>query len=68
MQSPYAHVAPSHRLEAGREKTHRLLGRGRKLLHELDRCAIEARIAGCCWKAIWPHVVEPTASDLQSTA
>ncbi len=45
MQSPYAHVAPSHRVEAGREKAHRLLGRGRKLHHELDICAIETRIA-----------------------
>jgi hypothetical protein len=45
MQSPYAHVAPSHRVETGREKAHRLLGRGRKLPHKLDICAIEARIA-----------------------
>jgi hypothetical protein len=27
------------------EGAYRLLGRGRKLLHELDRCVIEARIA-----------------------
>jgi hypothetical protein len=68
MQSPYAHVVPSHRVEAGGEGAYILLRRGRKHLHELDRCAIETRIAGCCWKAIWPYAVEPTASDLQSTA
>jgi len=45
MQSPYAHVASSHRVEAGGEGTYILLRRGRKLLHELDRCVIEARIA-----------------------
>ncbi len=45
MQSPYAYVAPSHQVEAGGEKAHRLLGRGRKLLHKLDICAIKARIA-----------------------
>ena len=45
MQSSYARTALSHLVEAGREKAHRLLGRGRKLLHELDRRAIETRIA-----------------------
>jgi hypothetical protein len=45
MQSPYAHVAPSHRVEAGGEGAYILLRRGRKHLHELDRCAIETRIA-----------------------
>jgi hypothetical protein len=45
MQSPYAHVAPSHRVEAGGEGAYILLRRGRKHLHELDRRAIETRIA-----------------------
>jgi hypothetical protein len=45
MQSPYAHIAPSHRVEAGGEGAYRLLRRGRKHLHEPDRCAIETRIA-----------------------
>ncbi len=45
MQSPNAHVAPSHRVKAGGEGAYILLGRDRKLLHELDICAIEARIA-----------------------
>jgi len=45
MQSPYAHVASSHRVEAGGEGAYILLRRGRKHLHELDRHAIETRIA-----------------------
>jgi len=45
MQSPYAHVAPSRRVEAGGEGAYILLRRGRKHLHELDRRAIETRIA-----------------------
>jgi hypothetical protein len=45
MQSPYAHVASSHRVEAGGEGAYILLRRGRKHLHELDRRAIETRIA-----------------------
>jgi hypothetical protein len=44
MQSPYAHVAPSHLVEAGREKAHRLLGRGRKHLHEMCRRGKDCRV------------------------
>jgi hypothetical protein len=46
VQSPYAHAALGLALEwRPAEGAYRLLGRGRKLLHELDRCVIEARIA-----------------------
>jgi hypothetical protein len=46
MQSPYAHAALGLALEwRPAEGAYRLLGRGRKLLHELDRRAIETRIA-----------------------
>jgi len=45
------------------------MGRGRKFLHGLDRCAIKSRIARerLLLETIRPYAVEPTAGDLLST-
>jgi len=44
MQSPYAHVAPSHRVEASGKRAYKLLGRGRKLLHEMGYQGEDCRV------------------------